>query len=117
MDLPSVAPEILRVLCGLWFVPHLIGKATHYGKAAGTFEAAGFHPGRAFVGATIALELAALIGLVFGVYPRLAALCAVAVLLGAGYAVVRINGWNWRWQKLGPEYPIFWAVACLLTTL
>jgi putative oxidoreductase len=57
------------------------------------------------------------LGLVFGVYPRLAAICAVAVLLGAGYAVVRINGWNWRWQKLGPEYPIFWALACLLTTV
>jgi putative oxidoreductase len=117
MDLSWAAPDVLRVLCGLWFIPHLIGKATHYARAAGTFEAAGFRPGRVFVGATIALELAAGIGLVFGVYPRLAALCAVAVLLGAGYAVVRINGWNWRWQKLGPEYPIFWAIACLLTTV
>ena len=41
-------------------------------------------------------------------------LLAVLVLLGATYAVVKINGWNWRWQKQGPEYMLFWAAACVI---
>jgi putative oxidoreductase len=35
--------------------------------------------------------------------------------MGAAYAVVKINGFNWRWQKQGPEYMVFWAVACVLS--
>jgi len=23
---------------------------------------------------------------------------------GASYAIVKINGFNWRWQKMGPEF-------------
>lgn len=117
MELPWPALDILRVLCGLWFIPHLVGKCMNYVKAGGTFEAAGLKPGRVFVGITIALELIAAIGLAFNIYPRSAALVAAMVLLGAAYAVVRINGWNWRWQKQGPEYMLFWAFACVLSTL
>jgi putative oxidoreductase len=53
-------------------------------------------------------------GLVLNIYPEMAAALAVLVLAGAGYAVVRINGWNWRWQKNGPEYIVFWSIACIL---
>lgn len=107
--------EILRILCGVWFLPHTIGKAMHYTKAAGTFEAAGLRPGLFFVGFTIFLEALAGIGLVFGIYPKIAAALAMVVLLGASYAIVKINGFNWRWQKMGPEFPIFWALVCLVT--
>lgn len=107
----------LRILCGVWFIPHLIGKALHYQKAGGTFEAAGLKPGKLFVGVAIVAEALAAIGLIFSIYPRVAALFGALVLLGAGYAVVKINGMNWRWQKMGPEYPIFWALVCLLTAL
>jgi putative oxidoreductase len=113
----ATALELLRILCGLWFLPHLVGKAMHYGKAAGTFEAAGFRPGLFFVGLTIVMEAAACIGLVLGIYPQVAAGLAIAVLLGASYAVVKINGINWRWQKMGPEFPLFWSFVCALTVL
>lgn len=109
--------ELLRVLCGIWFVPHLIGKSLNYDKAAGTFAAAGFLPGKLFVGLTIALEAVAATGLVFGVFPRLAAFLGVVVLAGASYAIVKINGINWRWQKMGPEFPLFWALVLMLTAL
>jgi putative oxidoreductase len=108
---------LLRILCGLWFLPHVIGKALNIERASGTFEKVGLKPGRFFVIFTIAIELAAAAGLVSGRYTALAAGLAVVVLLGASYAVVRLNGWNWRWQKQGPEYMILWAVACVLTTL
>jgi putative oxidoreductase len=109
--------ELLRVLCGLWFLPHMAGKAMHYRKASGTFDAAGFKPGMVFVGVTIAMEALAAIGLVFGIYPKIAAILAILVLLGASYAVVKINGFNWRWQKMGPEFPLFWSLVLALTAI
>ncbi|MEF0943772.1 DoxX family membrane protein [Rhizobium sp. BR 362] len=109
--------EWLRVLCGVWFVPHLIGKGLHYKKAAGTFDDAGFRPPMVFVGITMAMEAVAAIGLVFSIYPHVAAVVGAFVVLGAAYAVVKINGANWRWQKMGPEYPIFWALICLLLAI
>lgn len=105
---------LLRVLCGVWFAPHALGKALNIERASQTFEKAGFRPGRIFVLLTICLEGLAAVGLVLGFHPRLAAALAVLVLLGAAYAVLKINGWNWRWQKQGPEYMLFWAAACVI---
>ena len=107
--------DVLRVLCGVWFVPHCIGKIRNVGPASQTFAKAGLRPPKAFVLLTIALEIVAGLGLAFNVYPRAAAALAVAVLAGASYAVLRINGFNWRWQKQGPEYMLFWATACVLS--
>ena len=112
-----VLVDWLRILCGVWFIPHLVGKGLHREKAGETFEAAGFKPGTLFVVLTMVAETCAAVGMIFSVYPRVAAVCGAFVLLGAGYAVVKINGLNWRWQKMGPEYPIFWALICLLTAL
>lgn len=109
--------DILRMLCGIWFLPHMIGKLRHVDLAYLTFEKAGFKPGRLFVYLTAAMEGLAMIGLVFDIYPRIAAGLAVLVLAGAGYAVVKINGWNWRWQKMGPEYVVFWAAACVTSVV
>lgn len=108
-----MALELLRILCGIWFVPHIIGKLSHYRKAAATFESVSLKPGLLFVGLTIGLECVAAFGLVFNVLPGYAAICGAVVLLGASYAIVRINGLNWRWQKMGPEFPLFWALICV----
>lgn len=106
---------ILRILCGIWFLPHLVGKLRHVDLAYLTFEKAGFKPGKPFLYVTAAMEALAMIGLVTGIQAELAAGLAVFVLAGAGYAVVKINGWNWRWQKQGPEYTVFWAICCVLS--
>jgi putative oxidoreductase len=116
MELSLADPlAVLRVLCGVWFLPHCVGKLRNIGPASETFAKAGLNPARGFVVLTIAFELLAGIGLVFGIATRAAAALAVVVLLGASYAVLKINGWNWRWQKMGPEYMIFWAAACALS--
>lgn len=107
--------DVLRVLCGIWFIPHCIGKIRNIGPASQTFAKAGLYPPRAFVLATIVLEVVAGIGLAMNFHPRLAAALAVIVLAGASYAVLKINGFNWRWQKQGPEYMLFWAVACIVS--
>jgi putative oxidoreductase len=106
---------ILRVLCGIWFLPHCIGKMRNVYAASGTFRKAGFRPAHIFVVVTICLELAAGTGLTFGILEKAATVLAVTVLAGAAYAVVKINGWHWRWQNSGPEYMIFWAIVCVLS--
>lgn len=108
---------VLRILCGLWFAPHAVGKIRHLERAAATFDKAGFRPARFFVLLTVGLEVLAGVGLVCAIQPRIAALLAVLVLLGAAYAVLKINGWNWRWQKQGPEYMLFWAAACVIAVM
>lgn len=117
MELAFGGPlDWLRILCGAWFVPHIVGKLRNFELAAATtFTKAGFPRPRMFVALTILFEIAATVGLVFGIQPKIAAGCAVLVLLGAAYAVVKINGPNWRWQKQGPEYMVFWAAACVLS--
>jgi putative oxidoreductase len=108
---------MLRIMAGAWFIPHCIGKIRNIGPASQTFAKAGLHPARFFVVLTIALELLAGTGMVFGIYPQYAAALAVVVLLGASYAVVKINGLNWRWNKQGPEFMVFWSVACILSVM
>jgi putative oxidoreductase len=116
MDLTSFEPLVaLRILCGVWFLPHCIGKIRNIGPASGTFEKAGLYPPRAFVVATILMEIVAGAGLVTGIWQEAAAALAVIVLAGASYAVIKINGFNWRWQKQGPELMVFWACACALS--
>lgn len=116
MEFFSIDPLIvLRVICGVWFVPHCIGKMRNIERASETFAKAGLKPGRAFVVITIIAEVFAGLGLVLGIQQQLAAGLAVVVLIGASYAVLKINGFNWRWQKQGPEYMLFWAMACVLS--
>ncbi|MDG4854490.1 MULTISPECIES: DoxX family membrane protein [unclassified Mesorhizobium] len=109
--------DCLRILCGVWFLPHLIGKVRNFEKAPVTFEKAGLKPGKAFLVLTIVLEVLAALGMIFNVYSKAATGCAIVVLLGAAYAVVKINGAKWRWQQMGPEFPLFWALACLISAL
>lgn len=108
---------LLRIFCGLWFLPHLIGKLQHADLAYLTFEKAGFKPGKFFLYVTVAIEAVAMLGLVTGINAEIAAALAVFVLLGAGYAVLKINGLNWRWQKQGPEYIVFWSICCVLSVV
>ena len=107
------AKTTARVVCGLFFVPHTIAKLSNVGRASLLFDKVGFRPARLFVFLTVALEIVAAIGLVSGLYPRIAATVAAIVLVGAAYAVARAHTLMWRWQHPGIEYMLFWAIICL----
>ena len=109
--------SLLRIMCGAWFLPHAVLKVKNASLAQQTFASVGLRPGMLFLGLTVAMELLAAAGLIFDIFPRLAAAFAVCVLLGASYAVVRLHGWNWRWNKSGPEFMIFWSLACIISVL
>ena len=90
MELLPLDPQsVLRILCGIWFLPHCIGKARNVDGAALTFQKAGFPAPRALVFVTIAVEIAAAIGLVTGVLE-----------VGGGGACRR---WCWRRELRGAQ--------------
>lgn len=118
MNLPVLdhafgARTAIRIVSGLFFLPHTVAKLRNIGRAALLFDKVGFRPARPFVVFTATLELIATVGLVSGLYPRVGAVLASAVLAGAAFAIGRANKLMWRWQHPGVEYMIFWALICL----
>ncbi len=107
----------LRILCGVYFLPHAALKVKNAHLAQETFAKVGLKPGKPFLYATVALELLAAAGLILNFQPRLAAGLGIFVLLGASYAVLRMNGTNWRWNRGGPEFMIFWSIATVIAVL
>src|SRR3954465_15337520 len=82
--------NILRIICGAFMFPHVMGKFAGGVAAAGTvgfFAKAGFHPAEAWVYIAAASETLVGIALVLGICTRYAALGGAAVLAIAVYAL------------------------------
>ena len=113
-DFVPDARTAVRIVCGAFFLPHTIAKLRNIDRASVLFDKVGFRPPRPFVVLTTVMELIAAFGLISGLYPRVAAVVAATVLLGAAYAIARNPTLMWRWQHPGIEYMLFWAIVCLL---
>ena len=59
--------NILRLICGLFFIPHIYGKF-YVPAALGFFKAAGFKPPEFWMYLAGAIEIVLAIGLIFGIY-------------------------------------------------
>ena len=107
--------NILRLMTGLFFIPHIIGKFTEP-KALELFDSFGFKPPRFWLYLACAIEIVLTVGLVFGIYTRfVAAIAAIHLLVAAG-ATYRFNG-KWLWHIGGVEYCVFWALACVVVAM
>jgi putative oxidoreductase len=113
LDLMVDARTAVRVVCGLFFLPHTIAKLRNIELASGFFDTAGLRPPRFFVVLTTLLEVIAAFGLVSGLYPRIGATIAAGILIAAACAIARVHALKWRWQYPGIEYMLFWAIICL----
>lgn len=102
--------DILRLSTGLFLLPHLLLKIPRLTKLQEYYQRARlpFPPVLACVGFTV--EAIVVTSLLLNVKAKCGAAIGVMFLLVATYATVRINGaGRWRWDKGGPEYPIFLA--------
>ena len=90
-DLMIDARTAVRIVCGLFFLPHTIAKLRDIERAAGFFNKAGLRPPRFFVVLTALLEVIAAFGLISGLYPRIGATIAAGILLVAAYAIGRVH--------------------------
>ncbi|MEO8313602.1 MAG: DoxX family protein [Pseudomonadota bacterium] len=111
-ELPE-AQVVVRILCGVFLLPHTVAKLSHVSRAAEFFEKVGLRPAPFFVVVTAVMETVAAISLIFDIYRNIGALIAASILFVACWAQLKINGANWRWQFKGAEYMLFWGLTTL----
>ncbi len=103
--------NILRLICGLFFIPHIYAKF-FVPEALGFFVAAKFQPPATWMYTACIIETLLAIALIFGIYPRYAGAIAAIHLGVAAVAVARVTGGKWLWNIGGYEYCVFWAICC-----
>jgi putative oxidoreductase len=108
--------NILRLICGLFFIPHIYAKF-FVPEALGFFVAAKFKPPTAWMYAACVIEIVVAIGLIFAIYTTYAAALGFVHLLVAGAAVLKVTEGKWLWNIGGCEYCVFWAIACLVVAM
>ena len=104
----------LRVLCGVFLLPHLVVKFQSRAFVKGFFEQAGLRPAMVWLYAALAIELVTGICLIFDVYAERAAIVTGGFLLVASWASWRVSKGKWMWNFGGAEYPLFWAICCFI---
>ena len=107
---------ILRLLCALFFVPHMYFKVVgNPPPASHTFIEAGYPKPLLFVRLALIVEFSVCLLLLLNIYTQYIALIAAGVLLVATLTVYFVNNKvpTWLWVKGGFEYPLFWAIACI----
>jgi putative oxidoreductase len=109
--------NIVRIACGVFYLPHVVGKFTAFGVLnPGTvkfFAAAGMSPPEVWVYIAAASELSVAIALTLGICTRFASLGSAALMAVAVYSLQMVKGFGWTWNTGGYEYPVFWGICSL----
>ncbi|MBT3067506.1 DoxX family protein [Rhodoferax sp. U11-2br] len=116
----SDSHNVVRIICGLFMLPHFAGKFVAGSLTAGTiafFGKAGFNPPEVWAYMAACAELVTGMALVLGLCTRWAALGAAFVMAMAVYALQVVKGFGWTWNTGGYEYPVFWGVAALAVAI
>ena len=112
---PDIAALLLRSTLGLTLLAHGLLKIFVFTLpgAAGFFESVGFPGWAAYIVAP--LEIVSGVALIIGLQSRIAALCALPVLLGALTVHAR-NGWVFTSPNGGWEFPavLVLMAACVV---
>jgi putative oxidoreductase len=108
---------VLRIVCGVFLIPHLIVKFRNQEFSKGFMASAGLKPPALWMYAALVVELVASIGLIFDIYTFYAAILAGIFLLTAAYAAWRVSEGKWQWNFGGMEYPLFWSIACFVVAM
>ena len=108
--------NILRLICGLFFIPHIYAKF-FVPEALGFFKAAKFDPPAVWMYTACVIETFLAAGLIFAILPFYAGVLAFIHLLIAGAAVWKVTNCKWLWNIGGFEYCVFWAICCLIVAM
>jgi putative oxidoreductase len=108
--------NILRIMCGVFFIPHIIGKFFEP-AALNFFVAAGFKPPAMWMYLSGAIEVVLAVGLILGILVPYVATLAAIHLAVAAIAVFRVSEGKWLWHIGGCEYPAFWAICCAVVAM
>lgn len=118
MILTMIEPmAALRILCGLFFIPHIVAKIVARPVTQGFFEAAGYRPAAAFMYLALGIELVVATCLIVGWWAPYAAGLAALFMLVAALSVLKVSRGQWFWNLGGCEYLLFWMAACGIVAL
>src|SRR5215475_9503081 len=104
--------NILRLICGLFFIPHVVGKFTEP-ATLNFFKAAKFNPPAFWMYVAGAIEIVLAIALIFDLYTKYTAIIASFHLFVAGAATYKVTK-KWIWVIGGIEYCAFWSISCIV---
>jgi uncharacterized membrane protein YphA (DoxX/SURF4 family) len=108
--------NIIRLICGLFFIPHIYAKF-FVPEALGFFVAAGFKPAKVWMYSACVIETVLATGLIFAILPFYASALACIHMLVAAAAVWKVTKGKWLWNIGGYEYCLFWAICCLAVAI
>ena len=107
--------NILRIICGAFFIPHIYAKFM-VPEALGFFVAAKFNPPKTWLYVACVIEIVLAVALIFGIFTFwTAAITTIYMVVIAG-SVWKLTG-KWLWNIGGFEYPLFWAICCLVVAM
>ncbi|WP_083897445.1 DoxX family protein [Azospirillum sp. B506] len=110
---PALPMNMVRILLGLFYAPHVYQKLSGIDASLGFFAKAGLEPAPLFLGLAIICEAVALVTLVSGLFTRWTALLSAGCMVVAAYAMFATKGVNWYWAKGGVEYLVLWGLLSL----
>lgn len=104
---------VVRLMSGLFYLPHAFFKINGFEGSVGAFAAMGFQPAIFWVLLAIATELVCAVGLTLNVYTRYVGLASAGTMALAAYGTFATKGVHWMWNFGGVEYIVFWGVTSL----
>ncbi len=109
--------NILRLICGLFLLPHLYSKATNLDFTYKIYQDIKLNPPKAWAFSCMTIEIVCAVGMVLAIQTRYVALVEAVFLLVAARAVWRYSRGKWLWQTGGYEYCLFWAICCVVVAM
>jgi putative oxidoreductase len=102
---------VVRVMCGLFYVPHVLFKILGFSGSLVAFSKMGFEPPLFWVPLAIATEALCAVGLTFNLYTKYVGLMSAGTMALAAYGTFATKGVHWMWNFGGIEYIAFWGIA------
>lgn len=102
---------VVRIMAGLFYVPHALFKITGLAGSQVAFAAMGFHPPLFWVALAILTEVLCAVGLTLNLYTRYVGFMSAGTMALAVYGTFMTKGVHWMWNFSGVEYLVFWGVA------
>lgn len=107
----------LRIICGLFFVPHIAAKIYARPVTLGFFQAAGYRPAAFFMYLALIVETIVSAFLILGLFLPYTAWVAAIFMAVAAASVLKVSKGKWLWNLGGCEYLVFWVAACGIVAL
>ncbi len=104
---------VVRLMAGLFYLPHILFKLTALEGSVAAFGKMGFQPPLFWVSLAILTETVCAIGLTLNLYTRYVGLMSAGTMALAAYGTFATKGLHWMWNFGGVEYLAFWGVVSL----